>query len=209
MSVTQNCATINLMSNQKGLTGILVLVVVVITAVAGGAYYLGMQKGSTAPSPTPDETVYTKSDRSANWKTYSNSRYSFKYPADWFLSDYGDSGQHFYLSKDSADMSGPDAIFGITITDKENLVPITFKDPVGTTIGRITKTQNFTLDGKTAFRYKLEISSYDITMGTDELPGIGVYVDFGNKVLVISMSEISGDGSLILDQILSTFRFTQ
>ena len=88
---------------QKGVGVIYILVGVLILAAIGGAYYLGKSstpKPSTpvvsqTPKPTPSstldtnpaptgagETVYTESDRSANWKTYTNTKYgfSFKYP---------------------------------------------------------------------------------------------------------------------------------
>lgn len=83
---------------QKGQTLVYILVgVLILVSVAGGAYYFGKSstpKSSPAPvvtsqtpQPTPDETVYTESDRSANWKTYTNIKYgySIRYPDDWSL----------------------------------------------------------------------------------------------------------------------------
>ena len=83
---------------QKGFSLILILIgILVLVGVAGGVYFLGRFDKSeqvtsqpqpiTQPSFVPqassaDETVYTEGTRSANWKTYTNTkyRYSFKYP---------------------------------------------------------------------------------------------------------------------------------
>lgn len=89
---------------QKGLAPLLIVIIFAgVIALAGGAYYLGTKRSETfttpsqqpqqttadvSPAPTDaDETVYTESDRSANWKTYTNSQhgYSLKYPEDKFL----------------------------------------------------------------------------------------------------------------------------
>lgn len=95
--------------NQKGLplrsflaeggqSQVLILAgVVLVLALVGGIFYLGrisapkpqnVATSSPQPSPAPDETVYTESDRSANWKTYMNSYlqpFSFKYLSSWRL----------------------------------------------------------------------------------------------------------------------------
>lgn len=79
---------------QKGQTQVLILAgIVILIAVAGGIFYLGRITGpksqtpvttsSPQPSPTPDETVYTESDRSANWKTYNGKFVIFKYARLW------------------------------------------------------------------------------------------------------------------------------
>lgn len=79
---------------QKGLVGIFVLVLVLVVAVAGGAYYLGrvstksQVNGTTQVTPTtPAPDLYREPNGSAataNWNIYSNSKYgySIKYPRD-------------------------------------------------------------------------------------------------------------------------------
>lgn len=72
---------------QRGFFEILVLALVIIAAVAGGAYYFGTQKGSipfvSKSSPTPSPSA----DPTSNWKTYTNTKfnYSLKYPTDWVV----------------------------------------------------------------------------------------------------------------------------
>lgn len=73
---------------QKGFAPVLILVgILVIMAIAGGAYYFG--KISNKPTPTPPlvtQTQPTKAvDETANWKTFVNTvyGYSISYPSDW------------------------------------------------------------------------------------------------------------------------------
>lgn len=90
---------------QKGFAPILIILgIVLLLGVAGGAYYFGQVsvKVPTSPSQTPVPTSQTSIsptqpvvkttvsptptvvDETANWKTYTGNKYSFKYPAnDW------------------------------------------------------------------------------------------------------------------------------
>ncbi|MBI3103621.1 hypothetical protein HYZ05_01650 [Candidatus Daviesbacteria bacterium] len=74
---------------QKGQALVYILVgVLIIGVVAGGAYYLGRQT-TTKPTPapvvtsqTPQPTPSPSPDETANWKTYTSNKFSFsiKYP---------------------------------------------------------------------------------------------------------------------------------
>lgn len=78
---------------QKGFAGIIILIIALILAGLAGAYYFGkiqnpktqVMQPTIAPSSSSNETVYTEASRSANWKTYTNPKYSFslKYPEEW------------------------------------------------------------------------------------------------------------------------------
>ena len=76
--------------SQKGFTPILILLgVLVIIAVASGAYFLGNQKSPvltptatsevSKPTPTPDL------DETKDWKTYTKEKLVFKIPSDWWI----------------------------------------------------------------------------------------------------------------------------
>lgn len=69
---------------QQGFAGIFVLLVLAL-AIAGGAYYLGTQKGSWKAQEATNTTSTT--NQTADWKTYTNKRYgySLKYPSDWHV----------------------------------------------------------------------------------------------------------------------------
>ena len=83
---------------QKGFVELLIIGIVLLLAVAGGAYYFGTQKSqapvtsspspiaqvSLLPTPIPDETANPDSI-GANWKTYTDSKYNYSinYPPDW------------------------------------------------------------------------------------------------------------------------------
>lgn len=82
---------------QRGLSPIIVIMMVVaVVTLIGGAYYLdlGAQKNNIEPTPvvdiTPSSTPPTTStDETANWKTYSNQNiaFTFKYPPNVELTE--------------------------------------------------------------------------------------------------------------------------
>src|SRR3989344_5398734 len=84
--------------NQKGFANIILVVVIVILVGAVG-YFAFVKKSEPVaqqPTPTPIQTktstpTPTTKDETSSWKTYTNSSvgFSFKYPADWKVSDDG------------------------------------------------------------------------------------------------------------------------
>ena len=99
---------------QKGFGVIYILIGVLILAVAAGAYYLGRSTSSKpssnptvtyqTPQPTPIPTSSSTPDETADWKTYTNSRYSFsiKHPDSFTQpmvdNDYGLIGEKIYFA---------------------------------------------------------------------------------------------------------------
>lgn len=100
---TGSLTTSKLSASQKGLAPI--LIVLLIAAAVGGYFIYQNQIKPTLPpitQPTPsqiaapaptdaDTTVNTEASRSANWKTYTNSKYGFslKYPAGYVIKEDG------------------------------------------------------------------------------------------------------------------------
>lgn len=75
---------------QKGFATILILVgVLIMAAVGGGAYYLWTLKNNPQNAPvvsqTPKPTAASSTDETANWKTYvsNEGKFTLKYPKDW------------------------------------------------------------------------------------------------------------------------------
>ncbi len=78
------------MTTQKGSATVILLVVLVIVLAGVLVYFAFLKKPgevavSLTPTPTPTKTATPTPDETANWKTYTNTRYGFevKYPSDW------------------------------------------------------------------------------------------------------------------------------
>lgn len=124
---------------QKGLALVYLLVgIIILAVVAGGAYYFGKSQVSkpvsqnsvvtsqTLPQVTPVSSPVL--DETANWKTYNslNNLYSLRYPSNWY--QYGDKqalkdgsfAQYFSSKPDSKnrwkDLKDTDYAFAITIS---------------------------------------------------------------------------------------------
>lgn len=77
-------------AQNKGIVGIFVLILILVVAVAGGAYYLGKSSSTQPtsvvfqPSPTP-----SPSDEAVNWRTFAskNEGFTLHYPPDWTIED--------------------------------------------------------------------------------------------------------------------------
>lgn len=118
---------------QKGNSLIFLLVGIVILVVAGGAFYLGR---STSPKPLPTPIIISQnpeptptststdaspapigSGETANWKTYTNSQYSFsfKYPPS-----YSYKANHVATSPNY-----PEIKFALRIDSQESTIELT------------------------------------------------------------------------------------
>ncbi|MDO8639116.1 MAG: hypothetical protein Q7R43_06075 [Candidatus Daviesbacteria bacterium] len=73
----------------KGFAPILILVGIVVVALAVGGYLLYQNQVKPVPivAPQPIAQTSTSPDETANWKTYTNTKYgySIKYPNDWHI----------------------------------------------------------------------------------------------------------------------------
>ena len=190
---------------------VFVILSLFIAFLAGG-YFLGKNKQQTTNNkqiasvyPTVQPTI----DPTADWKTYSNNKYQYKYPKEWFISD-NNTAQNFYPSDSDAQVGAPGAIFSVSTFDKK-LLKVTFDDPVGTkkeTADKVftEKVDNLKIGDYSAFKARIEVQEGS---QTDALPGMGVYVDTGTSVILIHISGNQTKNEKILGQILSTFEFTQ
>src|SRR3989344_4251054 len=101
--------------NQKGFVNI-ILVVVIVVLVGAVGYFVVVKKSepiAQQPTSTP-ATSQTKSptptpkDETANWKTYSNNRYSYTilYPSSWFVDMTYSEGNFTQRGPDNESMGG-------------------------------------------------------------------------------------------------------
>jgi hypothetical protein len=140
----------------------------------------------------------------ANWKTFSGTAYNFSYPSEWIIVDDA-RGQRIYANQESASQGLPDYIMSM-YSQKDPPQKITFEDKVGTkkeTADNIyeEKKANFNIDDRPAFKV-----STTVLQGsqTDGVPGVNVYIDTGENILVISMPNTHGVDEKIFDQIISS-----
>ncbi len=108
--------------SQKGFSLLFIILgIILVIGIAGGAYYLGKTQITKpqppnpvvlaqTPQPTPASSVVpsSTSDETANWKTYTNTKYGYiiKYPDNWTLGGSGPGqtpeflAQHFWIQLD-------------------------------------------------------------------------------------------------------------
>ncbi|MBI2330215.1 hypothetical protein HYU94_02410 [Candidatus Daviesbacteria bacterium] len=180
---------------QKGFTLILVIIgILVLAAVAGGAYYFGksqISQPTITPASSPDET--------ANWKTYTNTEYGYlvRYPSLLDQNEIKDNDTYLNLVnfRESGQNGG---WFSITVRNS------TLEDEI--------KYQKSQIEGhvlvKLARETKVIIEGFPgvLLEYTPDQPNNGSTTRF---VIVNNRKHsfiISGKPQ-ILDQILSTFRF--
>jgi hypothetical protein len=72
---------------------ILLIILVACVASIGGFWVARQTLTTNTPSPTPTPPESPPQDPTADWKIYSNSKYSFKYPSNWTLNDLTEGKQ--------------------------------------------------------------------------------------------------------------------
>ncbi len=210
---------------QRGQIGILIIGgILVVLAIAGGAYFLGNSSflGKSAqttpvtqpatqtvkPQPTPISQSTTSAEMT-NWKTYKNSIYQFSYPKEWYIQETINT-EKFYLSQQDVLAGLPNYVFSVNSYEKKLLLnKITFDDPVGTrkeTADKVftTKTRSLTIDNHAAFELQSEVLPGS---QTDAKSGIGIYIDMGQKAVYLTIDQKVDPEYSLIHQILSTFKF--
>lgn len=187
------------MTNKRGFTPILILLLVVILVSAGVIYYLGSKNVSFTPAPTASQAPTGVLDPTSGWQTYTGTSFSFKYPSNWQnLTDA--TGTDIALG--FAVGNSPAGIY-LTISTNKALDLSTLKvcDSTTTTFPCLnTQTTNTTLGGKTAvkadLKYGITDSDFQIVQTT------------GTPLIQLKMDVSGGGLTSTFDQILSTLKFT-
>lgn len=125
---------------QAGFIGIF-LVLVLVIAVAGGAYYLGRVSTKLQPQPTRTQQptqITSFQDSTVDWKTYTdiNEKFLFKYPEEKYLlntrrtEEITNEGKHADVSiqycptKNIEDCAFPNNFFGVTVYENSQNMSI-------------------------------------------------------------------------------------
>lgn len=207
---------------QRGIVGIFVLVLILVVAMTGGAYYLGrtttrpqVTKTNQATPTTPTPNPYREPDGSAataNWKTYTSSQFglSFSYPNGVMVteSQYGlflkfrgpnqgegglEDGFHIELSKKPLEIPLE------KIVDKDAAEPKQYGQlidgPSQTDLGK-NRAYRFRAQGDSGYTY----DSIYIPNGSSYWYVETTVEDYYNN----NKSQYQK----VVDQILSTFKFT-
>lgn len=190
--------------NQKGQAPILIVVaILVLLAIAAGAYYFGKSQTLKIQSPSPVVTSpipqLIPSDETSNWKIYSDEEFKFqiKYPPNWYTEKQSSS---IYISEspipDIPLTHGLPSAFQMSVDSisSENFSPVWKVQESVITIDKVQGKKFVDLEPSPA----LEVLETRIIL--DNSPYRYTFV-FQNK-------DNQGTHNPVFDQILSTFKFT-
>jgi len=164
------------------------------------------------PIPTPVVEATPTPDETANWKTYTNTKYNyqFRYPNELFEQD-----GRIYTKPPGPDILPTDILMTTVVEKKTDYKGPGVEDPVGTRkeVGdKIFKEiiQKLIIDGHSAVKIRR-----DVLPGseTDAVPGTNILIDLGPNLLSVGLTKTSEAElqkyNVTFDQILSTFRFIE
>lgn len=212
--------------NQKGFAPILIVLGIVATlGIAGGAYYLGTNKAPSQPqqvntsqTPQPSQIPSPTSDETANWKTYTNTKYGYEiqYPQDKFIDC--SHGDYFALDFNYNALNETSCADGegfrdisITAVDKSYGTTATTKFPECWS----TKQEQVNVGSVVGTKYTNTRSNKD-SCNTTQIAYARqnhILVDLNGVTLRIFLSEFGAYGNdqvkivQIAEQVLSTFKF--
>lgn len=195
--------------NSKGVVHLFLLVVIVLTAIAGIGYLAVKNKPqSSASLPTPNRS--TTQNETVNWKTYTNTKYGYglNYPPDAELKDLwgGNDPQESYMLR----ISIKDDVLVVT-TSHVLSVDETLREFVERNLFNFDpqrcKTDDLTIDGHAAISVNCEAS-----VGDKTYQQYIVYIQKDDSHVISLHPEDITPGEddhikVYFDQILSTFKF--
>jgi hypothetical protein len=223
--------------NTKGFAPIIILILLVL--IAGGAYHFGTKNkiiptpvASVQPSSSPTASQAPNGDL-ANWKTYSGKVFQYKYPDNLYLVDlnYNDS-VGLFANKESADTSANCVKNKLGTPQKpcpESLIQIMINSADAQSAPQTASTT-----GDVKFSLSTNPQGLQMSKNEEAIGGMGKSIVFTafvvNNPTIYTITvqttptgywqslypndtktdnEIISAESAILNQILSTFKFTQ
>lgn len=220
--------------NQKGFSPLIIILgIILVIGIASGAYYFGKtqvpkpqsqnpvitsQIPQTTPTPSPSPAP-SGAGETANWKTYTNNYFTFKYPTDWSIYTYNKQGDPSVpVVRVACIICGDSSIIGFSVYDLSNdpwwnrvkftsdqYVNHTERDPYK----NVSDYQSMKVDGNDATEALI------LPKGGNGISTVEFFVPHGDKgyVLVYELQS-PGNGRITSlkvfnPDILSTFKFTQ
>ena len=199
---------------------ITLIIVVLFTIVYAGIYlYLNSQLNQitkSSPTPLPAETSVKEDDPTANWKTYTNTKYnfSFKYPKDLSISPNSTNDFISFLATPNDNKSST-----LRVSVREN--------PTNMDLQAFVEKNRPIPNDRVSYSYtKTTISGLEVLIETSELPcsgickkgpveekGYAILIKVNKFVVYFAVSTYSQSKSPTMDensltQILSTFKLT-
>lgn len=190
------------------LSGLAILVLGILLG-AFGVNVLNQTTIKSSPTPTPVSTTSFDSlnqstisqappgDPTANWKTYTNSRYSFKYPQAWETQSIPNGTQQV------VSVLSPDKFMSLSLSlDLQGL---------GYECVTKTKEETITIDAQKVTKTTFTGAINDMCGDNTKQREVWISILRDNKIdnLTFSTDEKNFDKAMgIFNQILSTFKFT-
>lgn len=225
--MNQNQSAPSPMGNKPKIKPWLLIVLAVVVLAAIGFFVWNVQQNKKIATPTLGASTTTSTISTADWKTYTNSTfsYSLKYPSDWTLvagesaSSYGNNSISITSPASAKKISDYQKLgsksFGPTAAD----IVITYNETIANTYGGLGGSQpktlaeyiqspGFTLASAINFAGE---SAYEYIAAGD-ISSYRVAVIKNNHLYVIQCySNIKSKNDLSAEQkaILSTFQFTE
>ena len=198
---------------QKGNTLIFPLIGVLV--LVGGAFYLGRQttpKPSpnpvvTSQTPQPTPTPFPSTDETANWKSFTNTKYgySIKYPPDKFIDCSAEDSFiiHGKPTNNTICGSGEGPYGGLSIVNNTRLANQSSYPECYSTNEEAVKVGG--IDG-TKYMNILKSENNDCNKTVVAGARLGNYILLNNKGTILQIIFDEADNKQ-LNQILSTFKF--
>ncbi len=190
------------MNSQKGSATVTLLVVLVVVVAAILTYFAFFKKpGEVAVSPTPTATPTATKTATPNpvssWKTYNNERFGFKYPPSISVTESPDKG--YWPSGD---------YFVLVTLEGSNFNGSIFLNDAGRgyeQYDKLISSERITIDGLVA-----TLNFEDAKPNYETRAGI-VKFEKGNDAyfMIFEYSKAGSDQKSLIEQILSTFKFTK
>ena len=216
---------LNLVTAQKGFAPILIVLILAVAISVGGYLVYQQSRLKPTPTPTPQQTaqptstpdtnpVLNGTGETANWKTYTNTKYKYavEYPSDWEVTsvtaDAFPENVRFTKIIKQGNKYVADATVNIIVEANPSKKPATKKwylEWIQNIPAELVDTTSFTFEEKLFYGYQgLVVNNRELFFAKDSYMfriGWSIAGDY------IFDDNFAKSTETIYNQILSTFRF--